>query len=105
LRARPKFRTIPSHEFRKSIESGEGRVVKRGCLPAAGLGAVSLLALMIALVAALNAIGCCAIDCEKYPEKCAENQRRQQNASLVLVGALVVCGASLGGAVYVLRRK
>lgn len=79
-------------------------MARRGCLPAAGLGLVSVLALLVALVAALNAVGCCAIDCEKFPEKCAENERRQDSASLVLVGALLVCAVSAGGAVYVLRR-
>jgi hypothetical protein len=79
-------------------------VAKRGCGAALGLGAVSMLALLVALVAALNSVGCCAIDCEKFPEKCAENERRQSNASLRMVGALVVAGASLGGAIYVMRR-
>jgi hypothetical protein len=77
---------------------------RRGCLPAALLGSLSTLALLVALVAGLNAIGCCAIDCDRFPEKCAENERRQQSASLLLLGALVVSVASAGGAVYVLRR-
>ncbi len=80
-------------------------MARRGCLPALGLGLVSLAALMVALVAALNAIGCCAIDCEEYPEKCEENRRRQESASLVLAGALLVSAVSAGGAVYVLRRR
>ena len=65
----------------------------------------SMLALLVALVAALNVIGCCAIDCDKFPEECAENERRQSNASLLMVGALVVAAGSMGGAIYVLRRK
>lgn len=80
-------------------------MARRGCLPAAGLGAVLLLALLVALVAAMNAIGCCAIDCERFPETCAENKRRQESASLVLAGALLVSAVSAGGAVYVLRRR
>ena len=79
-------------------------MAKRGCLPAALLGTVSLLALLVALVAGMNAIGCCAIDCERFPEKCAENERRQSSASLGLLGALVVAAGAAGGAVYVLRR-
>ncbi len=77
---------------------------RRGCLPAALLGMVSVLALFVALIAALNAIGCCAIDCERFPEKCAENERRQETASLVLLGALVASAGSAGGAVYLLRQ-
>jgi len=77
---------------------------RRGCLPAALLGMVSVLALLVALVAALNAIGCCAIDCDRFPEKCAENERRQESASLVLLGALIVSATSAGGAVYVHRQ-
>lgn len=79
-------------------------MAKRGCLPAALLGTVSMLALLVALVAALNVIGCCAIDCERFPEKCAENERRRESASLVLLGVLVVSAASMGGAVHVRRR-
>jgi hypothetical protein len=80
-------------------------MAKRGCLPALGLGVVTLLALFVALIAALNAIGCCAIDCEKFPEECAENERRQETASVVLLGALVVAAGSAGGTLYVLRRR
>lgn len=78
---------------------------KRAWIPASLLGVVSLLALLTALVAALNVVGCCAIDCEAYPEKCAENRRRQEAASVTLLGALAVSAASLGGAIYVLRRR
>jgi hypothetical protein len=77
---------------------------KRGCLPSLLLGSVAAIALLVALVAALNAIGCCAIDCDRFPEKCAENRRRQQGASAVLAGALLVAVGSAAGAVYVLRR-
>jgi hypothetical protein len=80
-------------------------MARRGCLPAVGLGIVSLLALLVALVAGMNAIGCCAIDCDRFPEKCAENRRRQESASVALFAALAVSAASAGGAVYVLRRR
>lgn len=80
-------------------------MARRGCLPAAGLGLVSMLPLLVALVAALNVVGCCAIDCDEHPEACARNERRQESASLVLAGALLVCAASAGGAIYVLRRR
>jgi hypothetical protein len=68
------------------------------------LGAVSMAALLVALVAALNAIGCCAIDCERHPEACEANRRRQESASLVLLGALLVSAGTMGGALYVWRR-
>lgn len=80
-------------------------MARRGCLPAVLLGVVSMLALLVALMAALNAIGCCAIDCEEHPEACEENRRRQETASMTLLGALVVSAASAGGAIYVLRRR
>ena len=80
-------------------------MAKRGCLPATLLGLVSVLALLVVLVAGLNATGCCAIDCERFPEKCAENRRRQETASVVLLGALVASAASMGGAIYVYRRR
>ena len=78
---------------------------KRGCMPATLLGLISLAALLVALVAGLNAIGCCAIDCERFPEKCAENRRRQETASVVLLAALAASAASMGGAIYVYRRR
>ncbi len=80
-------------------------MARRGCLPAVGLGVVSLVALLVAFVALLNAFGCCAIDCDRFPEECAENERRQQTASVVLLGALVVAAGTGGGAVYLLRRR
>jgi hypothetical protein len=80
-------------------------VARRGCGPALGLGAVAVLMLLVALVAALNAIGCCAIDCEKFPDQCAKNKRRQETASVVLLGALAASAASMGGAIYVYRRR
>jgi hypothetical protein len=76
-------------------------MARRGCVPATLLGLVSVVALLVAL----NAVGCCAIDCEAHPEKCEENRRTQRNASVVLLGALAVSAGSLGGAVYVLRRR
>jgi hypothetical protein len=79
-------------------------MAKRGCLPAALPGMISTLALFVALIAALNVIGCCAIDCERFPEECAQNERKQETASLVLMGALVVSAASMGGAIHVRRR-
>lgn len=80
-------------------------MAKRGCLPALGLGVVTLVALFVAFVAMMNAFGCCAIDCERFPEKCAENERRQETASVVLLGALVVAAGAAGGAGYLLFRR
>jgi hypothetical protein len=77
----------------------------RGRLPSLLLGALAASALLIALVAAMNAVGCCAIDCDRFPEKCAENQRRQEKASLVFVAALAVAGGAAAGAVYLRRRR
>ena len=65
---------------------------------------VSVLALLVALVAAMNAIGCCAIDCSKYPEKCAENRRRQESASVVTLAAFVASAAAMAGSIRLRRR-
>jgi hypothetical protein len=83
----------------------KGRMARRGCLPSLLMGSLAVVALLVALVAAMNAVGCCAIDCERFPEKCAENQRRKEKASLVLVAALVVAGGSVAGAVCPRRRR
>lgn len=80
-------------------------MAKRAFLPALGFTVVALVSLLVALVAGLNAIGCCAIDCEKFPEKCVENERRQEAASLVLLGALGLAAGAAGGAVYAIRRR
>lgn len=77
----------------------------RGCAGAALLGALSMAALLVAVVAALNAVGCCAIDCDRFPEKCAENRRRQETASVVLLVALVVSAGAMGGAVHAARKR
>ena len=78
--------------------------MKKGCLPSLLLGSVTVIALFVALVAALNVIGCCAIDCEEFPEKCAENERRQEAASLTFFAALTVAAGSATGAIHLRRR-
>jgi hypothetical protein len=79
-------------------------MARRGCLRPVLLGVLSMGALLVALVAALNAVGCCAIDCDRFPEQCAANRQRQQTASVVLLGALLVSAGAMGGAIYVWRR-
>ena len=80
-------------------------MVKRGCLPPLLLGALCVLALLVAGVAALSALGCCAIDCAAHPEACAANERRQQSALLALLAALAVAVGSFAGAVRLWRRR
>jgi hypothetical protein len=79
-------------------------MARRGCLRPVLLGMLSMGALLVAMVAAMNAIGCCAIDCGRFPEQCAANRQRQQTASLVLLGALAVSAGAMASAVYVWRR-
>ena len=66
---------------------------------------VSLLALLVALGGAMTFIGCCAIDCEKFPVQCAENHRRQRNGGLVALGGAAVSVAATVAAVRVRRRR
>ena len=64
---------------------------------------VAILALVTFVVSALNAIACCAIDCEKHPEACEANERRQSAAALTATGAALVLAAATVGVVKLRR--
>ena len=68
-------------------------------------GIVSLLALLVALGGAMTFIGCCAIDCQKFPAQCAENRRRQRDGGLVALGGVAVSVAATAAAVRMGRRR
>lgn len=57
---------------------------------------VALVALLVMLVSCMNVVGCCAIDCERHPEACAENERRQSAAATTGFVSLIVFAGSLG---------
>jgi hypothetical protein len=70
---------------------------------ALALALVTALSLLVAVGAGIATLGCCAIDCEKYPAKCAENRERQRDAGLVLLAALAVAAGSGVAAMRVAR--
>lgn len=66
------------------------------------LGLVAVLCVLVFLVAALNTVGCCAIDPDKFPEKVAANRRHQRSALFVAWGSAVIGCCAVTGA-FLLR--
>ncbi len=48
---------------------------------------VALLALLVLLVSCMNMIGCCAIDCERFPQQCEANRRAQSTAAITALAS------------------
>jgi hypothetical protein len=76
----------------------------RRFIPRLVLSLIALLAFLTFVVSALNVVGCCAIDCEKHPEACEANERRQSAAALTATGAAFVLAAATIGLVKLRRR-
>jgi CRISPR/Cas system endoribonuclease Cas6 (RAMP superfamily) len=65
---------------------------------------VAALALLVLLVSCMNMIGCCAIDCERFPEQCEANRRAQSTAALTGLASFVVFVGSLAASFRMRRR-
>lgn len=65
---------------------------------------VAMLALLVLLVSCMNMIGCCAIDCEKFPQQCEANRRTQSTAAVTALASFAVFVASLVASFRMRRR-
>jgi hypothetical protein len=65
------------------------------------LGAAATLGCLLGL---LTALGCCAIDCERFPEKCADNRRMQHRAGVTALVSLLAAGGLFTASVHLARR-
>lgn len=65
---------------------------------------VAALALLVLLVSCMNVIGCCAIDCERFPEQCEANRRAQSKAALTGLVSFAIFGVSLAASFRMRRR-
>lgn len=66
---------------------------------------VAAVALLVLLVSCMNMMGCCAIDCEQFPQQCAENRRAQSTAAVTALASLAVFVVSIAASVRMRRRS
>jgi hypothetical protein len=70
-----------------------------------GLRLVAALALLVLLVSCMNVIGCCAIDCERFPQQCEANRRAQSTAALSALASFIVFVVSVVASFRIRRRS
>jgi len=104
--SRGRRRTAGAHGSAGEWRDDAGAPVTRGVRVGVGvlcavLGAAALLGGLLSLLAAL---GCCAIDCERFAEKCAENERAQHRAGMTALGSLVTAAGLFTASARLSRR-
>lgn len=63
-----------------------------------------MVALLVLLVSCMNTIGCCAIHCERFPERCQANRRAQSTAAITALALPFIFVVSLA-ATFRMRRR
>lgn len=65
---------------------------------------VAMISLLVLLVSCMNMIGCCAIDCEQFPEQCDANRRAQSTAAITALASFILFAVSLAASFRMRRR-